>query len=126
VLSTYLSPGRRIVLIGDAAHAFPPTGGQGAALAFEDAETLAYAISRSTPEETFECVLRKWEAHRMERIAMVRRFAATSGITMKPLTYFQNLAKEWMMWAYMKIKGLDGGMGWIYHYNSENVIGALC
>ncbi|MCJ1306330.1 hypothetical protein MMC08_009150 [Hypocenomyce scalaris] len=29
----------------DAAHAIPPTGGQGAAMAFEDAETLAYTIS---------------------------------------------------------------------------------
>ncbi len=35
---------RRVVLIGDAAHAFPPLLAQGAAMAIEDAVTLAELI----------------------------------------------------------------------------------
>ena len=33
-----------MVLIGDAAHAFPPTGGQGAGMAVEDADGLGLVL----------------------------------------------------------------------------------
>jgi 2-polyprenyl-6-methoxyphenol hydroxylase-like FAD-dependent oxidoreductase len=36
-LSSWTSSHKRVILIGDAAQAIPPTGGQGAAIAFEDA-----------------------------------------------------------------------------------------
>jgi 2-polyprenyl-6-methoxyphenol hydroxylase-like FAD-dependent oxidoreductase len=40
------SPSSRVILISDAAHALPPTGGQGAAMALEDASTFANALAR--------------------------------------------------------------------------------
>jgi 2-polyprenyl-6-methoxyphenol hydroxylase-like FAD-dependent oxidoreductase len=45
-LPSWRSPSEKIILIGDAAHAITPSGGQGGAMAFEDAETLAYAIPK--------------------------------------------------------------------------------
>lgn len=46
-LETWVSPGSRMMLIGDAAHAFLPTSGQGAGQAIEDAATLAVCLELS-------------------------------------------------------------------------------
>ena len=63
------------MVIGDAAHAMPPTTGQGASVALEDAESLAYLISlrqkkhHQTQQGNYLPLLKKWEQHRMQRIA---------------------------------------------------------
>ena len=44
-LKTWMSPSGRAVPIGDAAHPISPAAAQGGGMAFEDAETLAYALS---------------------------------------------------------------------------------
>jgi 2-polyprenyl-6-methoxyphenol hydroxylase-like FAD-dependent oxidoreductase len=54
---------RRIVLIGDAAHATTPNMGQGACMAIEDAATLANGLVKYSPEEAFK----KFEEHRIKR-----------------------------------------------------------
>lgn len=43
-LKTWLSPGGRMILIGDAAHPYLPAAGQGAGQAIEDAATLAVSL----------------------------------------------------------------------------------
>jgi 2-polyprenyl-6-methoxyphenol hydroxylase-like FAD-dependent oxidoreductase len=78
------SPSGRVVLIGDAAHALPPTGGQGAAMALEDAGTLANALARlgvnkDDPNRFSSLQLcdtpSKWQAHRQKRIAKITAFS---------------------------------------------------
>jgi len=59
----------RVVLIGDAAHAFPPLLAQGAAMAIEDAVTLAELIGASND---LDRVLRRFEAARRPRVDMIR------------------------------------------------------
>lgn len=49
----------RAVLVGDAAHAMPPTLGQGAGIAMENALALAVALDE---HQTVEAALRAWEA----------------------------------------------------------------
>ena len=46
-LPTWISKGRRMMLIGDAAHPFLPTSGQGAGQAMEDAATLAVCLRKA-------------------------------------------------------------------------------
>ncbi|KAK7753996.1 hypothetical protein SLS62_004095 [Diatrype stigma] len=46
-LPTWISPGRRIALIGDAAHPFLPTSMQGASQAMEDGVTLGVCLRRA-------------------------------------------------------------------------------
>ncbi len=67
------TPKPRLVLIGDAAHAMTPFAAQGAAMAIEDAETLAgHVCSRSDIAEA----LLSWEAERRPRIRRVARRGA--------------------------------------------------
>ncbi len=49
-LPTWISPRRRIALIGDAAHPFLPTSIQGASQAVEDGVTLAVALRKAAEE----------------------------------------------------------------------------
>lgn len=70
----------RILLIGDAAHAFPPLLAQGAAMAIEDAVALAQLLGESRDVDQ---VLQAYEARRRPRVetirAAVRHLTATRG-----------------------------------------------
>jgi 2-polyprenyl-6-methoxyphenol hydroxylase-like FAD-dependent oxidoreductase len=132
-LKNYTSPARRVILIGDAAHAIPPTGGQGAAMAFEDAQTLAFVLARfarpTPPNRSAQShteILEKWQAHRQARVAEVHAFTTRGGDVRKSapglvVTY----VKEWVLWGIFKWWGPTGGLRWLYEYKGEDVIGAL-
>jgi 2-polyprenyl-6-methoxyphenol hydroxylase-like FAD-dependent oxidoreductase len=136
-MEKWFAPSNRVLLIGDAAHAIPPTGGQGAAMALEDAETLAYALaeihgpdrkSRTVEEQhakLSQCIT-GWNAHRHERIAKVMQFTTKNGDMRKSTEhYYEQAAKEWLMWASFKWMGQEGGARWLYEYNCESVRAAL-
>ncbi|KAI1327106.1 kynurenine 3-monooxygenase [Xylariaceae sp. FL0255] len=61
---------RRVVILGDAAHAIPPTTGQGASQAFEDAYTLALLVAEYGRHEGLQWgdALQYWQKIRQERI----------------------------------------------------------
>ena len=59
----------RIVLIGDAAHGFPPLLAQGAAMAIEDAVALAESLGRSRDVDQ---ALRSYESRRRPRTETIR------------------------------------------------------
>lgn len=127
---TWASPKKRVIVIDDAAHAIPPTGGQGAAQAFEDAETLGYVLSRVFASdfsiEKLPEIISKWEQHRFARIAKVIDFTTKNGDMRKSSNHFyEQAAKEWLIWAMFEFMGPEGGAHWMYTYNAESVLGAL-
>ena len=63
------TPRGRIVLIGDAAHGFPPLPAQGAAMAIEDAVALAESLGRSRDVGQ---ALRSYESRRRPRVETIR------------------------------------------------------
>lgn len=71
-------PHRRTILLGDAAHAIPPTGGQGGCQAIEDAYTLAMVISTMSraklSPELFARSIDTWQTARQQRIQKARTF----------------------------------------------------
>lgn len=69
----------RLVLIGDAAHAMTPFAAQGAAMAIEDADTLAAAVAAGRGD--MPAALRAWEASRRPRIRRVARRGAFNHFT---------------------------------------------
>ncbi|KAE9367910.1 FAD/NAD(P)-binding domain-containing protein [Stipitochalara longipes BDJ] len=113
-LTSWSSPSKRIVLIGDAAHAITPSGGQGGAIAFEDAETLAYAISKRGEDA---CLLEKWEMHRKARVQEVIDFNKLSAKVREASKYTaMQWTREWFIWSVLKIKGAEG-YRWLYGYD---------
>lgn len=74
---TMLHEGKRVILIGDAAHAMPPSAGQGGAMALEDAITLGEAIAigwsaeGEKDDDLLDDSLTRWQLHRLQRIERV-------------------------------------------------------
>lgn len=63
-----------VVLIGDAAHAIPPSVGQSGSMALEDAETLAETLSffaANSSTHTLKQLLQKWDSTRGNRVEQV-------------------------------------------------------
>lgn len=95
----------RVVLIGDAAHAMPPTSGQGANQAFEDGWTLARVLAETfntdtdshaaeattTTSETLRAALHKWYAQRQQRIDRVLALTRQMTNLRRPLEEQQRL-----------------------------------
>ncbi|MDQ2633886.1 MAG: FAD-dependent monooxygenase [Pseudomonadota bacterium] len=68
-----------IALIGDAAHAMTPYAAQGAAMAIEDAETLAsHVLTRS---DSVAAALSAWETERHQRVDRVARRGSFNRMT---------------------------------------------
>ncbi|OCP00912.1 MULTISPECIES: FAD-dependent monooxygenase [unclassified Ensifer] len=107
--------GRKIVLIGDAAHAMTPFAAQGAAMAIEDAFELADCLSTSID---VAMALKKFETARRPRIARVRRRAAFNHFAYHargPLRIGRDIA--------LKLKGpeaLAADLDWLYGYGAAN------
>lgn len=70
-LESWTSPKSKIVLVGDAAHAFPPTAGQGANMAFEDGYTLGLVLAAVGDKILLEEALQFWQEMRKDRLKRV-------------------------------------------------------
>jgi salicylate hydroxylase len=69
----------RVALLGDAAHAFEPWLGQGAAMAVEDAVSVAIMLPLGTAPEQVPSRLALYERARMERVSTIQEFTRLSG-----------------------------------------------
>ncbi|KAJ5624355.1 hypothetical protein N7510_000664 [Penicillium lagena] len=69
-LDRWASIHSRVVILGDAAHAIPPTAGQGVNQAFEDVYTYALILSQRRQED-LERGLKLWQKGRQERVDRV-------------------------------------------------------
>jgi 2-polyprenyl-6-methoxyphenol hydroxylase-like FAD-dependent oxidoreductase len=69
----------RVVLLGDAAHAITPDIGQGAALALEDAVTLAIRIGNATSDAELDAGLDRYDHERRPRTQRLVRTSALIG-----------------------------------------------
>jgi 2-polyprenyl-6-methoxyphenol hydroxylase-like FAD-dependent oxidoreductase len=110
------------MLIGDAAHAFTPQAGQGAAVGLEDAETLAHTISREGFVTDYWRILKIFESHRKERLRRVKQLTDINGRLRSPDPPLMQLVKELVMWATFKWNGSMGGLEWLFDYNAEDIL----
>ncbi|KAJ4396736.1 hypothetical protein N0V93_000957 [Gnomoniopsis smithogilvyi] len=76
-LPTFVSPSRRIALIGDAAHPFLPTSIQGASQAMEDGVTLAACLDFAGKEKVTEA-MRVYEKIRYKRVHEIQQTGVTT------------------------------------------------
>jgi 2-polyprenyl-6-methoxyphenol hydroxylase-like FAD-dependent oxidoreductase len=106
----------RVLLLGDAAHAIPPTAGQGACQAFEDSLTVAILLAPLKPFTSLVRELRLWEEIRKDRIKDVARLTMQLGNNRLPQAERDQLprGKYWasseqpdLHWLYQKNIGED-------------------
>jgi 2-polyprenyl-6-methoxyphenol hydroxylase-like FAD-dependent oxidoreductase len=69
-LEKWTSPSRRVVIVGDAAHAIPPSAGQGINQAFEDVYMFSLLIAQAEKVEVSKA-LAFWQKYRQERIEAI-------------------------------------------------------
>lgn len=99
-----------LALIGDAAHAMTPFAAQGAAMAIEDAETLADAVAALPDDLTH--ALAGWEASRRPRVERVARRGAFNHFAWQakgPIALARNLVLKTR-----SPEKLAGDMDWLY------------
>lgn len=100
-------------------------------MAFEDVDTLSYVLARAYSPDFSQAtdlsdLILKWEHHRQDRVGKITEFTSQSGRMRKPSTYaLERVAKEWIIWAALKIRGPQAGGGWIFSYNPEDVLAAI-
>jgi 2-polyprenyl-6-methoxyphenol hydroxylase-like FAD-dependent oxidoreductase len=108
-----VSQAGRVVIIGDAAHATKPNGGQGGSLSLEDAVTLAIAVKKANAKSDFENakeILARWDSIRLQRFVQAANAPRGMGMQMGPGDPF---AKE----GWTKE---DDSLFWLYGYDTEN------
>ena len=71
-LENWSSPKRRVVILGDAAHAIPPSAGQGINQAFEDVYIFALLLGKRD-EVGMQEPLSFWQKYRKERIERIMK-----------------------------------------------------
>ncbi|KAK8867625.1 FAD/NAD(P)-binding domain-containing protein [Apiospora arundinis] len=72
-LPTWVSPGARILLLGDSAHPFLPTSAQGAAQAIEDGVTIATCLRLGGGKDAVPTAVRAHEKIRYERVRAAQK-----------------------------------------------------
>ena len=114
-LYSWTSPDVHVLILGDAAHAIPPTAGQGASQAFEDRFTLAILFSKLFANQATEGVrmsaLRSWQRMRQERVDRV--IALTLQLNDARLPQAEREAKKAQGHAWQG--GKDGSLAWLYN-----------
>jgi 2-polyprenyl-6-methoxyphenol hydroxylase-like FAD-dependent oxidoreductase len=112
----------RVLLVGDAAHAIPPSSGQGVNQALEDVYGLTLILARSSD---LLSALAKWQAIRQKRIDAVFDWA-TNGTNVQRLPE----AERQKLIAENKSKNPNASndfddMRWLYQLNLEDEVGPL-
>ncbi|MER8447525.1 FAD-dependent monooxygenase [Mesorhizobium sp. M1066] len=107
-----------IALIGDAAHAMTPFAAQGAAMAIEDAATLADIIA-DFPADPL-AALAVWEQSRRPRVAQVTRRGAVNRLAWHasgPVAIARNV--------FLKVRSsekLAADLDWLYGWQAQKII----
>ncbi|OLN87168.1 putative oxidoreductase YetM [Colletotrichum chlorophyti] len=116
-LGRWASQKGRVVVIGDAAHAFPPTTGQGASMAFEDAVSLALVLKKCRDSEGaigWEDAVGFWQGMRTERLRDLVVLTKKLNNKRLPSEEMAKLPKE-EVW----FEEGEGQMRWLYEPEIE-------
>ncbi|KAH7048436.1 monooxygenase [Macrophomina phaseolina] len=121
-LRSWASDGEgRVVVLGDAAHAIPPTAGQGASQALEDAVTFAEVVSMGKVEDEWRKALGKWQEYRQQRVDKVLKLTFQLNNTRLPAEERAKL-KDGEMWQ----SSGEGELAWLYSADIVKELQEFC
>ena len=122
-LSRWTNDQGTIAVIGDAAHGMPPTSGQGASVALEDAEGIAYLISlRQQHPEKYLPLLKEWEKHRIQRMDKLRAETEQFTNMIKPCGPVFEYCRKWLIWLMLTLTGpkrSPKAWQWTYRFEKD-------
>jgi len=122
VLPRWASESSLVVLLGDAAHAIPPTAGQGVNQAFEDVATLSALLGKLSQRITLDKALRWWQSYRQVRLDKVLELTKQMNAKRLPASEKAKLPVG-AIWADEGATRGDGGqLGWLYTPNLTQVV----
>lgn len=119
-LEHWVSDGKRVILTGDAAHAMPPTMGQGANQAFEDVYTLASLLGNLDEKLDLAKALELWQAFRQERTDRLMEMTILMNNRRSPPAEQAKLPKS-VVWK-GSVEDAEQ-MSWLYGVDLEKVVG---
>ncbi|KAF2821650.1 kynurenine 3-monooxygenase [Ophiobolus disseminans] len=114
-LPSWTSTTGRVLILGDAAHAIPPTAGQGASQGFEDAFTLSHLLPHITPKFLLSRALNDWTAMRQSRIDRVVALTLQLNNARLPAAEREKMAARGEVW----MSGEQGELEWLYGADGE-------
>lgn len=113
-----------IIIIGDAAHAIPPSSGQGVNQAFEDAHTLALLLGSLSRKTELKEALDFWYHLRQTRIDAVVRKAQETDILRLTRTERLLLKQRPQSESSQESQSTDDEMKWLYMPTTDDEITA--
>ena len=110
----------KVILIGDAAHAVPPSSGQGVNQALEDVYSLTLVLTQRLLGQKALAALERWQKMRQARIDAVYDWTANSNnVQRMPEDEKKTLIAE----GKIKDPGTSGDdMRWLYQYDIDEAI----
>jgi 2-polyprenyl-6-methoxyphenol hydroxylase-like FAD-dependent oxidoreductase len=95
----------RVVLCGDAAHVFPPFGGQGIASGFRDASALAWrlAVACRPDFKGHEAFFESWYSERKQQLERSLNATVENGYFVTEGNPVKVFTRDWAYWAVQKI-----------------------
>ena len=122
-LESWTSSEGKVVILGDAAHAIPPTAGQGASQAFEDTYTFALLAAKGMKGEERgleKSMVEAWQKVRQERVESVIALTKKLNNTRLPEAEKARLGED-EVWT----SKMDGNLGWLYNARMEEQVAGL-
>ncbi|TQV96614.1 hypothetical protein V2A60_003000 [Cordyceps javanica] len=91
---------RRVLLLGDAAHAMPPQG-ESTGVAIEDGVLLAHVLSRRDTGRSVPQMLADYEALRRADVEALHKTSMTRWNAPAPAGWVGQVVTEWMAWLFV-------------------------
>ena len=113
-LDKWASPGNRVIILGDAAHAIPPTAGQGVNQAFEDIYSFALLLANLSESMKLEDALVFWQRYRQERVDKVLHLTMLMNSKRMSAQEQAKLKSDQIWSGKGAISGDDGQLKWLY------------
>ncbi|KAI9716678.1 MAG: hypothetical protein M1812_005216 [Candelaria pacifica] len=115
-LDQWASAGEKVIILGDAAHAIPPTAGQGVNQAFEDTYTLALLLAKvfKSPKVELKAALSFWQDFRLGRVDKVLGVTKQMNNKRLPKAEQEKIAKELVWQDETQTTGEGEQLQWLY------------